>query len=263
MNCVNPECRQVIEQGNKFCTKCGTPVRKEEPPREPLMPITPQETDPIRKPMPKIKRNISGPFLLFLVILVSMVVAGIVYLYYDEMPNKTVEGIKEGVANTGTGKDSPKGDGEVAAVVNGEKIFTRDFDQKLDIYKEKKMNETKTDFNSPEGKAAMVDMKKQVLNDMIQEKIMVTEASREKIIVSPHEIADKISAIKKNLNLSDSDFEAFLNNHAMTQANFEKRIEKDLLIAKLIAKGTEEKGLTKDEWVKALNERAKVEVLMK
>ncbi len=65
----------------------------------------------------------------------------------------------------------------------------------------------------------------------------------------------------ENLNLSDKDFDGFLQKHDMTLANFEKRIEKDLLIEKLIAKGTKEKGLSKDAWLTELDKRAKVEIL--
>jgi hypothetical protein len=49
----------------------------------------------------------------------------------------------------------------------------------------------------------------------------------------------------------------------MTMANFEKRIEKELMISKLIAKGTQEKGISKDDLLKELNSRAKVEILAK
>jgi len=106
-------------------------------------------------------------------------------------------------------------------------------------------------------------MRMQILNSMIQDKILVTEAAKEKITVPPQEIADKIGAVKKSLNLSDQAFEAFLKNHAMTLASFEKRIEKDLLISKLVSKGMQEKGLTKDAWIGELNSRAKVEILAK
>jgi hypothetical protein len=98
---------------------------------------------------------------------------------------------------------------------------------------------------------------------MIQEKILVTEAAKAGITVSPQEIAERIAAVKKGLNLSDKDFEAFLKNHAMTVANFEKRIEKEFLISKLIAKSAQEKGISKDDLLKELNARAKVEILEK
>ena len=38
----------------------------------------------------------------------------------------------------------------------------------------------------------------------------------------------------------------------MSMANFEKRIEKEFLISKLIAKGAQEKGISKDDLVKEL-----------
>jgi hypothetical protein len=164
---------------------------------------------------------------------------------------------------TGIVSNPFKGGASVAAIVNGEKISMGDVDQKLEVYKKIYGQSAKTDFNSPEGKTALADMKRQVLNAMIQEKILVTEAAKEKIVISPQEIKEKISGIKKAMNLSDKDFEEFLKGHAMSIANFEKRVEKEALITRLITKGTQEKGLTKDEWVKALNDRAKVEVLMK
>ena len=49
----------------------------------------------------------------------------------------------------------------------------------------------------------------------------------------------------------------------MSMANFEKRIEKEFLISKLIAKSTQEKGISKDDLLKELNSRAKVEILVK
>ncbi len=54
----------------------------------------------------------------------------------------------------------------------------------------------------------------------------------------------KIGAVKKSFNLSDRDFDGFLQNHAMMPAAFEKRMEKDLLISKLLTKGMQENGLT-------------------
>ncbi len=156
-----------------------------------------------------------------------------------------------------------KGGGSTAAIVNGEKISMEEVDQKLELFKKMSGQGGKMDLSTPEGKKTLANMKMQILDTMIQEKILVTEATKEKITVSPQEIADRISTIKKGMNLSDKDFEAFLKSHNMTMPAFEKRLEKDLLINKLIAKGTQDKGMTKDAWLQSLNARAKVEILTK
>ena len=164
---------------------------------------------------------------------------------------------------TGLLPNPMKGGGSTAAIVNGEKITVADVDQKFDLYKKMSGKSGQPDASTPEGKAAAADMRMQILNAMIQDKILVTEAAKEGITVPPQEIADKIGAVKKNLNLSDADFDAFLQKHGMSLVNFEKRVERDFLIEKLIAKGTQEKGLTKDAWLAELHKRAKVEILTK
>lgn len=158
---------------------------------------------------------------------------------------------------------NPVKGGSTAAIVNGERISAEEVDRKLEIFKKMNAQGGRMDFSSPEGKAALADMRMQIVQALVQEKILVTEAAREKITVPPHEIADRIASIKKGMQLSDDDFEAFLKNHAMSRAAFEKRIEKDLLISRLIAKGAQEKGLTKEAWISQLTARAKVEILAK
>lgn len=150
-----------------------------------------------------------------------------------------------------------------AAIVNGEKISMEEVDQKFELYQKRSGKSGQNDLSTPEGKAAAADSRMQILQTMIQEKILVTEAAKEKISATPQEITDKMNAVKKRLNFSDQDFDGFLQQHGMTLANFETRMEKDLLIEKLIAKGTTEKGLTKDAWLADLNNRAKVEILAK
>ncbi|MHB9096880.1 MAG: SurA N-terminal domain-containing protein [Syntrophales bacterium] len=153
--------------------------------------------------------------------------------------------------------------GSTAAIVNGEKISTTDLDQKLEVFKKMSGQGGKMDFSSPDGKKALAGMRMQILDTMIQEKILMTEAIKEKITVSPEEIADRISEIKKGMNLSDKDFDAFLRSHNMSMPAFEKRLEKDLLINKLLVKGTQEKGISREALLQEINARAKVEVLIK
>lgn len=222
-----PQCGIPLGNGVTVCGECGKEV------------VNSQEQSPADEPQHSDKR-IYGILAVFLV-----VVGGVALLLFTGIvPN-------------------PFKVGSAAAIVNGEKISLEELDQKVEIYKKIYGQSTKTDFSSPEGKKALADMKRQVLNALIQEKILVTEAVREKITVSPEDIKAKIGAIKKAMNLSDKDFEEFLKNHTMNLASFEKRVEKEELITRLIAKGTQEKGLTKEAWINSLQSRARVEILTK
>ncbi|MCL5808119.1 MAG: SurA N-terminal domain-containing protein [Deltaproteobacteria bacterium] len=150
-----------------------------------------------------------------------------------------------------------------AAIVNGEKISLAEVDRKFEVYQKMSGKSGQKDSSSPAGKVAAAEARMRILQTMIQEKIHVTEAIKEGIGVTPQEIADRIGVVKKNLNYSDKDFDTFLQKHDMALAHFEKRIEKDLLIEKLIAKGTKEKGLSEDAWLAELDKRAKVEILVR
>ena len=224
-----PHCGNALPNGVAVCGACGKEVKDDEIARPPQD----QEKGPGRK-------NVYAILAVLLVIL-----GGAALLIF-----------------TGLLPNPMKGGGSTAAIVNGEKISIAEVDQKFDLYKKMSGKSGQPDSTTPEGKAAVADMRMQILNAMIQEKILVTEAVKEKITVPPQEIADKISTVKKSLNLSDKDFDEFLKKHGMSSANFEKRIEKDLLISKLIVKGTQEKGLTKDAWLSELHSRAKVEILL-
>ena len=225
-----PQCGNALPNGVAVCGSCGREVKDDETARPPQD----QEKRPGRK-------NIYAILAVVLVVL-----GGAVLLIF-----------------TGLLPNPMKGGGSTAAIVNGEKITVAEVDQKFDLYQKMAGKSGQPDSSTPEGKAAAADKRMQILNGMIQDKVLATEAAREKITVSPQEIADKIGAVKKNLKLSDKDFDAFLQNHAMTPAAFEKRMEKDLLISKLLAKGMQEKGLTQDAWIGELNKRAKVEILAK
>jgi hypothetical protein len=223
-----PQCGSDLVNGEEVCGACGKEVKKDNG-------ALPSEQ---KKPGSK---NIYAILAVLLVI-----VCGVSLLMY-----------------TGLLPNPMKGSAK-AAIVNGEKISIAEVDQKLNLYK--KMfgkNGQQPVSNTSEGKAAEASMRMQILNRMIQDKILVTEAAKEKITVKPQEIADRIVTIKKSMNFSDKDFEDFLKNHAMTPTNFEKRIKNDLLISKLIAKVTQEKGITPDAWIDEINKKAKVEVFIK
>ena len=223
-----PHCGSPLGKGVAVCGECGKEVSEQENQNE-----APQEERQGGK-------NIYAILAVFLV-----VVGGAALLMFTGLLPNPLKG------------------GSTAAIVNGEKITTEEVNQKLDVFKKMSGRSGQMESSGPEGKKALEDLRKQVMQAMIQEKILLTEAVKAKITVSPQEIAERIAAVKKGLNLSDKDFEAFLQNHAMSMTNFEKRIEKEFMISKLIAKGTQEKGISKEDLLKELNSRAKVEVLAK
>jgi parvulin-like peptidyl-prolyl isomerase len=224
-----PQCGNTLANGVAVCGSCGREVKDDE------IALPPQDQE--KKP---------GGKNLYAILAVLLVVLGgaALLIFTGLLPNPM------------------KGGGSTAAIVNGEKITIAEVDQRFTLYQKMSGKSGQPD-STPEGKAAAADMRMQILNSLIQDKILATEAAKEKITVSPQEVTDKIGAVKKNLNLSDKDFDAFLQNHAMTPAAFEKRIEKDLLVSKLVAKGMQEKGLTQEAWIGELNKRAKVEILTK
>ena len=157
-----------------------------------------------------------------------------------------------------------KGSGSTTvAIVNGEKITMAEVNQKIDIYKKVYGQRGKMDFTSPEGKKALDDMRKKILNTLIQERILVTEAVKENISAPSQMIADRIASAKKRLNLSDQGFDDYLRKQGTSLADFTKLLERQALMTKLIAKGVQEKGLTREAWVKELTARATVQVLYK
>ena len=226
-----PHCGSPLGSGVAVCGECGKEVSdKGKPvPEGPL----PQEE----------KRGSKNIYAILAVFLV--VVGGAALLMYSGLLPSPIKG------------------GSTAAIVNGEKISTQEVDQKLEVYKKMYGQSGKLDSSSPQGKAALADIRRQILQNLIQEKILLSEAAKEKITVSTEEIAERIAAIKKGMKLSDKDFEDFLKNHAMRIANFEKRIEREFLISKLVAKGTQEKDLTPEAFLKELKANAKVEILAK
>jgi parvulin-like peptidyl-prolyl isomerase len=224
-----PNCGSSLQSGMAVCGECGNEVK--------------ESNEKETRPPQEERRDRKSVYAILAIFLV--VVGGVALLMFTGViPN-------------------PIKSGSTAAIVNGVKISTAEVDQKLEVFKKMSGQGGKMDSSSPAGKEAMAQMRMQILDTLIQEKILVTEAAREKITVSQQEIADRIATIKKGMNLSDKDFEGFLKNHGMSLENFEKRMEKDVLITKLIAKGIQEKGMTKDAWLNELNARAKVEVLAK
>jgi hypothetical protein len=222
-----PKCGGDLASGAAICEACGKEIKND------------------NVPSPAEQNKPGGKKVLAIVVVLLVILGGVYLLMFTGLLPNPLRGC-------GT-----------AATVNGEKISIAEIDQKLDLYKKMLGQDSQPDNKTAEGKAATANMRMQILSKIIQEKILVIEAVKEKITVTPSEITEKLAEIKKRMNMSDKDFESFLKSHTMTPANFEKRIGKDILISKLMAKGTKEKGLTQEALISEINKRAKVEVFAK
>lgn len=225
-----PYCGMPLAGGVAVCRECGKEVAGVD--QEPTVPKPEEE---------KHSRNT-----IYAILAVFLVVVGgaVLLMFAGLLPN-------------------PLKGGSTIAIVNGEKISSAELNQKLEMYKRIYGQSGKMDFTTPEGKKILEDIRNQILHNLIQERVLMTEAVKEKITVSPQMITDRIAAAKKGLNLSDKDFEEFLKNHGMSLADFTKRLEREAVMTQLIDKGTKEKGLTKEDWINELNKRAKVEMVNK
>ncbi len=226
-----PHCGNTLASGVAVCGSCGTEVQDDE----------------IARPHQDQEKG-AGRYNLYAVLAILLLLLGgaALLIFTGLLPNPI------------------KGSGSTTvAIVNGEKITMAEVNQKIDIYKKVYGQRDKMDFTSPEGEKALDDMRKKILNTLIQERILVTEAVKENISAPSQMIADRIASAKKGLNLSDQGFDDYLRKQGMSLSDFTKLLERQVLITQLIAKGVQEKGLTREAWVKELTARATVQVLYK
>ncbi|MCM8800646.1 MAG: peptidyl-prolyl cis-trans isomerase [Candidatus Omnitrophica bacterium] len=76
-------------------------------------------------------------------------------------------------------------------------------------------------------------MKKELLERLIEEKLILREANKENIQIDENRIRARIEQIKRGFS-SDLEFQHALTNQGLTQADIEKRIKEQFLIANLI-----------------------------
>jgi len=144
------------------------------------------------------------------------------------------------------------------AVVNGEPIFTSDFNNSLlpilEQYKLAAPAEQQTE-------AKVNEIKDAVLNQKIEEALLKQEVKKQKIKVSKKEIQDGIDTIKKRFP-NESDFNAELRKENLSASDFEKKLGEQLAATKLIRQSVESRiKVPTEEQVRAFY--GKVQLKMK
>lgn len=123
------------------------------------------------------------------------------------------------------------------AVVNGEVILLSDFEKNANpvIEQFKKLSP-----QAEQTEAKLKDLKKEILEQMIDEKLILQEARKRKIKATKREIDDGKEEIRRRFQ-TESEFKEELAKQGLSEESFNKRIEEQLMMMKLIDEGVKSK----------------------
>lgn len=118
---------------------------------------------------------------------------------------------------------------KVIVKVNNENIMKSEFDK---LYAST-LEQLKQLSNKELTEKDISEIKQKVLEQMIAEKLMLQEAKRRNIKVTKREIEEGIKTVKSRFPNDDA-FQNELRKENLTQKQFEKRIEEQIMVLKLI-----------------------------
>lgn len=106
-------------------------------------------------------------------------------------------------------------DGKWAAKVNGDSILIKDYDARVagaqKIYENQGMK-----FDSDQGKQALTQIKSQILDRMIEGKLLAQEVKNQKLNTEDASVKSQEDTIKKNMG-TDAQFQDTLSQQGMTE----------------------------------------------
>lgn len=119
----------------------------------------------------------------------------------------------------------------IIAVVNNEPISLKDFQQYYKPYADKL-----AEMGYPQEKTRELDQKlrREKLDQMIDERLAQQQIAKANIRVSEGEINSAIEQVRKMNGYSEEEFRAALQNEKLTMPEYRKRLEEQILRAKLI-----------------------------
>lgn len=136
-------------------------------------------------------------------------------------------GVESYVRNSGAGSD--------LASVGDSKITVQQFDQAMRDRQDQMRQALGANFkpemlNTPDAKLA-------ILNSLIDQRLLLLEASKNRLLVDDHALRETISripALQENGQFSMSRYESVLRAQGMSQPQFEYRLRQDLTLQQLI-----------------------------
>lgn len=139
-------------------------------------------------------------------------------------------------------------DGSTVAVINGEKITKMDLDARIEQLKE--ANQLQGVDLSDEK--AIAEIKKQMLNDMISEKILLQNATKGRISASEADVQSAYDQLIANFKTKE-DFEKELSSRKLTEKEVKEGLAKQMTLNKYIEQNIDLKNISAtDEEIKTL-----------
>ena len=116
-----------------------------------------------------------------------------------------------------------------AADVNGEKITNAELNRRIDAVKASDPN---LQANTPQVTDALKQVRAQMLDDLVTIKLLGQEARRRKIVAPAKDVDDSVGQLKAQFK-SDAEFNTWLGESGVTQADVRKRIGDELALDEL------------------------------
>ncbi len=126
--------------------------------------------------------------------------------------------------------------------VNGNKIPRDDFNRDLEIRKKQYQQRLGVDFNSPSGKEMVANLRKDVIQQLVEREILLTAAAERKLTASDAEVETRIKGVKTNFP-DEAGFKKALAENGIDYNAFRTHVAQSVLIEKL------RDSLTKDATV--------------
>jgi peptidyl-prolyl cis-trans isomerase SurA len=131
----------------------------------------------------------------------------------------------------------------IVAVVNNDVILNSELEERLDALKK-----TSPELASLEPKESEA-FRREVLQQMIRERLAEQEVKRLQVSVSDAEVARAIETVKAQNNLTDAQLEYLLSQEGQTMADFRDKVRRDMERSRLIERVVKSKTVITDEQV--------------
>ncbi|MCR4663406.1 MAG: SurA N-terminal domain-containing protein [Endomicrobiaceae bacterium] len=118
------------------------------------------------------------------------------------------------------------------AIVNGEPLMSSEFNKILEPMIQQYMAMTPV---TEQSEAKLNELKNQILEQRIEQILLVQEAKKQKIKVPKRELDEALTTVKKRFP-SEEVFQSELKKEGLSQVQFEKRIEEQMMVQKLVEK---------------------------